>query len=76
MARRATGVSENRRRFEGVGFGITSGLGPYVVKIFGNGNVRRFSSAFPPDKDTPAIRRIAPRTLSLIVMMFVFEEKM
>jgi hypothetical protein len=74
IARRATGVSENRRKFAGVGFGIASDLGPYVVKMFGSASVRRFCSKLPADKDTPAIRRIAPRTLSAIFMMFVFEK--
>jgi hypothetical protein len=42
--------------------------GPYELKIEGNGNVRRFFSAVARDEpaDTPAIRRIAPRNVSLI----------
>jgi hypothetical protein len=38
----------------------------------GNGIVRRFFSAFAKDdeaKDTPVIRRIAPRNVSVIFMM-------
>jgi hypothetical protein len=46
--------------------------GPYELKIEGNGNVRRFFSAFPKEaaEDTPAIRRKAPRNVSAIFMMF------
>src|SRR5580704_8782920 len=68
IARRGTGISENRRRLYAVGLGIMSPGGPYELKIEGNGNVRRFFSAFPKDaaEDTPAIRRKAPRNVSLI----------
>ena len=46
--------------------------GPYELKIEGNGNVRRFFSAFPKEaaEDTPAIRRNAPRNVSLIFIRF------
>jgi hypothetical protein len=42
--------------------------GPYELKMEGNGSVRRFFSAFTREEsaDTPAIRRIAPRNVSLI----------
>jgi hypothetical protein len=48
--------------------------GPYELKIEGSGIVRRFfSSALEGDelvKDTPAIRRIAPRNVSLMFIGF------
>ncbi len=46
--------------------------GPYELKMEGNGKVRRFFSAFPREaaEDTPAIRRKAPRNVSVIFMMF------
>jgi hypothetical protein len=44
--------------------------GPYALKMDGNGNVRRFFSAFTSEDeeaaDTPAIRRTAPRNVSLM----------
>jgi hypothetical protein len=76
IARRAIGVSENRRKLYGVGFGIALFSGPYASKIDGKADVlRRFASfssdmALVPLADTPAIRRHAPRTASLIVMIF------
>jgi hypothetical protein len=52
--------------------------GPYELKIEGNGIVRRFFSAAADDaevnEDTPAIRRIAPRNVSLIFIRFFFRE--
>src|SRR5271156_2969614 len=45
--------------------------GPYELKIEGSGKVRRFFSALTSDdEDTPAIRRIAPRNVSLIFIRF------
>jgi hypothetical protein len=73
IARRAIGVSENRRRLYGVGFGIASLNGPYELKIDGSAEVRRLfvnCSSVGTLADTPAIRRHAPRKLSLIFMMF------
>src|SRR5580704_11338829 len=51
--------------------------GPYELKIEGNGSVRRFFSAFTKEEgeDTPAIRRIAPRNVSLIFIK-LFSKKM
>jgi hypothetical protein len=44
--------------------------GPYELKIEGNGIVRRFfPAATAATADTPAIRRIAPRKVSLIFMI-------
>jgi|SRR5277367_2886125 len=45
--------------------------GPYELKIEGNGSVRRFlSSVLEEDNgDTPAIRRIAPRNVSLMFII-------
>jgi hypothetical protein len=42
------------------------------LKIEGNGIARRFFSAFASEagEDTPAIRRIAPRNVSLIFIKF------
>src|ERR1700722_17001076 len=55
---------------------MVSPAGPYELKIEGNGNVRRFFSSFTsedePTADTPAIRRIAPRNVSLIFIRFLF----
>jgi hypothetical protein len=74
IALRAIGISENRRRLYAVGFGMMSPGGPYELKIEGNGIVRRPPSAFASEvdeaKDTPAIRRIAPRNVSAIFMIF------
>jgi hypothetical protein len=73
IARRAIGVSENRRKLYGVGFGIASFNGPYELKIEGSAVVLRRLSAPPvreADEDTPAIRRNAPRNVSVIFMMF------
>src|SRR5271155_1576330 len=46
--------------------------GPYELKMEGRGNVRRFFSAFPKEaaEDTPAIRRKAPRNVSLMFIRF------
>jgi hypothetical protein len=48
--------------------------GPYELKIEGSGIVRRFFSSAcdddDPVKDTPAIRRIAPRNVSLMFIVF------
>src|SRR5437660_9838861 len=87
---RATGVSERRRKFAGVGFGrmfsaaIPVLENPYVFRIDGNATVRRFSlnaddpaapAAMASPKDTPAIRRSAPRTFSRMFMIpFVWRE--
>src|SRR5438552_4016358 len=83
MARRATGVSEKRRRFIAVGFSTVCARGPYVLSIEGSGTVRRLRSRFATDavpakilpacvirftKDTPAIRRIAPRNEFVMFM--------
>jgi hypothetical protein len=73
IARRAIGVSENRRKLYGVAFGIASFSGPYELKIEGSAVVRRRLPASPSregEADTPAIRRNAPRNVSVIVMMF------
>jgi len=91
IARLAIGVSENRRKLYGVGFGIASLSGPYVLKIDGSAVVRRFfasrsSEGIAPNspaielKDTPAIRRQAPRNVSVIFMIIcpyrlVFQSK-
>ncbi len=42
--------------------------GPYELKMEGNGKVRRFFSAVAKEaaEDTPAIRRKAPRNVSLM----------
>jgi hypothetical protein len=76
IARRAIGVSENRRKLYGVGFGIASLSGPYESKIDGSAEVRRIFANRASDsplaaefKDTPATRRQAPRTTSVIFMM-------
>jgi hypothetical protein len=69
IARRATGVSENRRRLIGVGFGMTSGRGPYVERMDGKVTVLRLPSAFA--EDTSAIRRIAPRSVFVMFMIFL-----
>ncbi len=47
--------------------------GPYELKIEGSGKVRRFLSlvAIEDVEDTPAIRRIAPRKVSLIFIGFI-----
>lgn len=47
--------------------------GPYELKMEGSGKVRRFLSAEAKEEaeDTPAIRRIAPRNVSLIFIRFV-----
>jgi hypothetical protein len=46
--------------------------GPYELKMEGNGRVRRFFSALPKEaaEDTPAIRRKAPRNVSLMFIRF------
>jgi hypothetical protein len=67
IARRGTGISENRRKLYAVGFGMMSPGGPYELKMEGKGKVRRLFSAFP--KEAAPIRRIAPRNVSLIFMM-------
>src|SRR5215471_3517881 len=71
IARRGTGLSEKRLRLYAVGFGMTSPGGPYELKIEGSGSVRRFLSLVAgEEEDTPAIRRIAPRNVSVIFMVF------
>jgi hypothetical protein len=75
IARRAIGVSENRRKLYGVGFGIASFSGPYELKIEGSAEVRRIFASCVSDEtfplaDTPAIRRHAPRIASLMFMIF------
>ena len=67
---RATGVSTNRRRFAGEGFGYASGLGPYVFRMEGKGTVRRLLSTPLAPSDTSAIRRNAPRDFDVMFMMF------
>jgi hypothetical protein len=87
IARRAIGISENRRKLYGVGFGIASFSGPYALKIEGSADVRRLRASCisvgvpanrfaiearnPFAEDTPAIRRHAPRNVSVIVMIFL-----
>src|SRR5579863_9859940 len=53
--------------------------GPYELKMEGNGSVRRFFSAVASEEDeatdTPAIRRTAPRNVSLIFIRFRLPRK-
>ncbi len=74
IARRAIGISENRRKLYGVGLGIASFSGPYELNIDGNAEVRRLfaSRVSETSEDTPAIRRKAPRTASVIFMIVLF----
>ena len=84
IAFRATGLSANRRRLAGVGFRIPCDQAvpergnPNVLRIDGAAAVRRFSlnadnpiasAATASPKDTPAIRRNAPRTFSRMFMI-------
>src|ERR1700746_1867241 len=81
IASRAPGVSANRRKFAGVGFGRVFSAAipvlenPYVLRIDGNATARRLSlnaddpAAMASPKDTPAIRRSAPRTFSRMFMI-------
>jgi hypothetical protein len=71
IAFRATGVSESRRKFAADGFGMASVLGPYMLKMDGTATVRLLSS-LPEDRDTPAMRRMAPNNFSVIFMIFSF----
>jgi hypothetical protein len=56
-----------------VAFGIASFSDPYELKMEGSALVRLFFSACPVSEgeDTPAIRRKAPRNVSVIFMMFL-----
>jgi hypothetical protein len=51
-------------------------LGPYTFMIDGSGTVLRFSPPLVADERTPAIRRMAPRNLSLIFMLSFGTSKM
>ncbi len=68
MARRATGVSANLRRFAGVGFGSPSDLVPKCVSTDGMAIVRRLSLD-PADTISP-MRRSAPRILVNMFTVF------
>lgn len=54
-----------------MGLGIASVSDPYELKMDGSPEVRRFFSIAVEElsKDTPAIRRQAPRTASVIFMI-------
>lgn len=75
IARLAIGVSENRRRLWGIGFGIASVSGPCELKMEGRPDVRRLFSIAVDElsADTPATRRHAPRTASVIfIVVFLY----
>jgi hypothetical protein len=69
IAFRAIGVSANRRKFAGVGFGSASVRTEYVFRIDGSGTVRRFGLLLTLEANTrPPSRRIAPRKESVMFM--------
>src|SRR5438105_7436411 len=69
IARRAIGVSANRRKFAAVGLGIAPARGEYVLRIEGSATVRRFS--LEPSRGTrvPVMRRRAPRNADVIFIV-------